>query len=82
MADRRRGNSTARGYDWTWRRFRGKFLRDHPLCEDCHAEGLVREAEEVHHIRKVQNHPELRLVESNCMALCKRHHSARTAKGE
>jgi 5-methylcytosine-specific restriction endonuclease McrA len=41
-----------------------------------------RLATEVHHIAKVKVHPELKLVEANCMALCKADHTARTARGE
>jgi hypothetical protein len=43
---------------------------------------IVRPATEPHHLKKVAQHPELRLVEENCRALCHEHHSARTARGE
>lgn len=65
-----------------WRNFRDWFLARHPLCEDCLAEGKIEPAEEVHHLKKVADHPELRLVEANCRGLCKPHHSRRTAAGE
>lgn len=80
--DHVRGNSTERGYDADWRRFRRRFLSGHPLCADCEAEGAAAAAQEVHHIQKLRIAPQLRLVESNCLALCKTHHSKRTAKGE
>jgi len=71
-----------RGYDRTWQRFRDWFLRRHPLCHDCEGRGDVVPAAEVHHIKKLADHPELRCVESNCMALCKACHSKRTGRGE
>jgi 5-methylcytosine-specific restriction protein A len=75
--DRFRGSSRERGYDTNWERFRRMFLARHPACEDC-----GRLASEVHHEKKVAEHPELKLVESNCHALCKGCHSVRTARGE
>lgn len=73
----RRGKTAERGYDAAWKRFRAWFLRRHPACVDCdHA------ATDVHHIKKVAEHPELRLVESNCMALCHVCHALRTQRGE
>src|SRR5258708_22667847 len=75
--DRWRGTSRARGYDVNWERFRKWYLARHPGCVDC-----GRLATEVHHIAKVKDHPELKLVEENCMALCKADHTARTARGE
>lgn len=80
--DAHRGSSTQRGYDARWQSFRAWFIRRHPLCEDCREEGRLTATKEVHHLRKVKDHPELRLVESNCRALCTPHHSARTARGE
>jgi 5-methylcytosine-specific restriction enzyme A len=71
-----------RGYDGAWQRFREWYVRRHPLCVDCLAEDRVTAVEEVHHIAKVAEHPELKLVESNCMALCKPCHSIRTNRGE
>lgn len=80
--DEARGTSTERGYDAVWQRFRGWFMARHPLCADCEEAGLIVAMEEVHHIRKVKDFPELRLVESNCRGLCKTCHSIRTRRGE
>lgn len=80
--DRFRGNSSERGYDAAWQRFRSWFVSRHPLCADCEEVGQVNATEEVHHIRKLAEFPELRLVESNCMGLCKSCHSVRTRRGE
>jgi|SRR5579864_340546 len=75
--DAARGTTKERGYDGAWRKFRAWFLRRHPVCEDCgHA------ATEVHHKVKIRDRLALRLVESNCMALCHACHAMRTARGE
>src|SRR5258708_1664515 len=82
-AGRYRGTAAARGYDAKWRIFRTWFIRRHPLCEDCLAEGITTQrTEHVHHVKKLVTHPELRMVEANCRGLCASHHNARTARGE
>lgn len=82
VKERLRGSSWSRGYDAAWIRFREWFIRRHPLCVDCLAKDFIKATEEVHHVLKVAEHLELRLVENNCMALCHDCHSSRTAKGE
>jgi 5-methylcytosine-specific restriction protein A len=77
-----RGSAASRGYDGAWKRFRAGFLRSNPLCADCFAAAVLTPASEVHHIRKLRDHPELRLVWSNAMGLCRPCHSTRTANGE
>jgi 5-methylcytosine-specific restriction enzyme A len=78
----RRLPSSQRGYDADWWRVRAlKLVRD-PLCEDCTAEGVTCAANEVHHVRKVADHPELRLDIDNLRSLCTRHHSRRTRRRE
>lgn len=82
--DRHRGSPSKRGYDDKWERLRNYKLSVDPLCEDCLENQPKRftPATEVHHMQKVAEHPELRLVLSNLRSLCKRHHSIRTARGE
>ena len=36
-----RGGATARGYDARWREARALFLKKHPLCAFCQAEGKI-----------------------------------------
>jgi 5-methylcytosine-specific restriction protein A len=62
--------------------FRDAYLSAHPLCADCQALGDVTAANEVHHIAKLRDRPDLRLDATNVMGLCKTHHSERTARGE
>ncbi|TGE31319.1 HNH endonuclease [Desulfosporosinus sp. Sb-LF] len=80
--DRRRGSAKQRGYDRHWKRLRKIFLHENPLCHDCLLVERLTPAKEVHHIKKVREHPELRLVKSNLMGLCKACHSVRTGRGE
>ena len=93
--EKARGKTKERGYDGLWRNFRAWFLRKHPLCigtkvgkswmifvesdlwRDC-----GRPAKQVHHIQKIIDSPELRLVESNCMPQCDDCHAIRSSRGE
>jgi 5-methylcytosine-specific restriction protein A len=81
-SDRERGSSTQRGYDRHWSAFRSAFIASHPLCSDCQAKGRLTATEEVHHVIKLRDRPDLRLVETNCLGLCRSCHSRRTANGE
>lgn len=78
--DERRGTSTERGYDATWRKLRLWFLQRNPLCAECSKRGRIRPAAEVHHIRTIAEAPELRLDPDNLMALCKPCHSSITLR--
>lgn len=80
--DATRPSSTQRGYDPAWSAVRRQYLAAHPDCVGygaqagrCHAK-----AAEVDHIRSVREAPELRLNWGNLRGLCRRCHSARTAK--
>lgn len=78
--DERRGSASSRGYDRRWQRIRAMYLRAHPLCVDCQAGRRTTAATEVHHIVALRDggtHDD-----GNLMALCKSHHSTRTAAGE
>lgn len=59
-----------------WKKTRAKFLREHPLCEDCRNEGYVTPATEVHHIIPVAQGGS-RLEEENLVALCHSCHMKR-----
>ena len=54
------------------------YNRKHPLCEDCYANGVLKEAEEVHHIVPLSDggtHDRRNLV-----ALCRSCHQMRHAE--
>jgi len=78
-----RESAAKRGYDATWTKCRAAFLQQHPLCNDCGAPLLDQPRKaHVHHIQKLTDRPDLRLVWSNLMALCDACHTARTNRGE
>lgn len=70
--DARRGSSRQRGYDWTWEKFRRWFLQQpgNQYCYRCKQQGRMVLAKVVHHIAPIKERPDLRLVPSNCQALC------------
>lgn len=76
--DAQRGKTAERGYGWTWQKRRRRWLQEHPLCVDCEKEGRVTAANEVDHIipRRRGGSED----ESNLAALCKSHHSQKTAR--
>jgi 5-methylcytosine-specific restriction enzyme A len=82
LFERWRGSAASRGYDAAWKRFRLGFLRSNPLCVDCLTAGHLTPATDVHHKRKLRDHPELRFDASKAMSLCHGCHSVRTANGE
>lgn len=74
--------TSERGYDWQWQKFRARIVAERVLCEDCTEAGMVRAGEELHHLAKVIDRPDLRLDEGNVRLLCGPCHDKRTAKGE
>lgn len=84
--DERRGSREERGYTWQWRRFREAYIdtvvSDTPWCLDCKGAFGSRSEIELHHVRKLADHPELRFEAANIRHLCCRCHSIRTARGE
>jgi len=54
-----------------WRKKREAILkRDGYLCQECRKYGRRREAEMVHHIKHVDEFPELAYTDSNLISLC------------
>jgi hypothetical protein len=75
-----RGNSTERGYDHRWAKFRLAFLMANPLCEYCAADGRVEPATVCDHdepARDLPNH-----YATTFTALCGRHHRGEKARVE
>ncbi len=69
---------TKKHYGKHWRKIRDRYIATHPLCESCKGQGRATRAQEVHHIKPLQqggSHDE-----DNLMALCKSCHSTITAK--
>ena len=80
QSDSTRGTSTERGYDRRWRKERGQFLYENPLCATCLEEGKVTAATTVDHI--IPHHGEYQLFwdKTNWQSLCTYHHNEKTAK--
>lgn len=65
-------------YGHAWRKIRNRYIKAHPLCEQCQAHGRVTPAQEVHHVLPLDHggtHDE-----ANLQALCKPCHSRQTAR--
>lgn len=77
--DKRRGNSTKRGYDSRWQRFRAAFLAeaDNAMCRRC----KIAPASEIHHKLPLALYPHLKYDRGNLTPLCKSCHSHITASG-
>lgn len=59
-----------------WRKFRKRILiRDEYTCQRCKRYGRITPATEVHHIKHLDEYPELAFAPSNCIALCKGCHN-------
>ena len=64
-------------YGRAWKRIRDRYIKSHPLCEECEKQGRLTPAEEVHHILPLSKGGGNE--KSNLMALCKPCHSRITA---
>lgn len=67
--------STQRGYGYKWQQARLAFLREHPLCVMCEAEGRVEVATVVDHKIPHRGDQKLFWRRSNWQPLCSTHHS-------
>lgn len=68
-----RDPDTNKRYGRRWREIRNRYIKAHPLCEQCLKEELATIAEEVHHIIPLSRggtHED-----DNLMSLCKSCHS-------
>ena len=65
-------------YGRAWKRIRDRYIKSHPLCEECKQNGNLTPAEEVHHIKPLSKGGGNE--GSNLMALCKSCHSRITAE--
>lgn len=73
-----RDPETRKRYGGEWRKIRNRYIKAHPLCEECLKQGLYTPAQEVHHILPL-SHGGSNAAE-NLMALCKPCHSRITVE--
>lgn len=77
--ERYRGNSAARGYGRTWRKFRANILDQTPLCAECSRQGRITVATVVDHVKPHKGNEQLFWDATNCQPLCKACHDIKTA---
>ena len=73
-----RDSASNKRYGRAWKRIRDRYIKAHPLCEECEKEGRLTPAEEVHHIIPLSKGGGNE--NSNLMSLCKSCHSRITAE--
>jgi 5-methylcytosine-specific restriction protein A len=69
-----------RGYTDRWLRLSKQFLTEHPLCEDCDANGITEAATEVDHVDGLGPNGPRGFDETNLRALCKVCHAKKTRR--
>lgn len=75
-------SSTERGYDHRWRKERAEYLRLHPACVMCEAEGKVRAANVVDHVVPHRGDMALFWDKTNWQSLCRPHHDSHKQRME
>lgn len=74
----RRASAKERGYDSRWRKASKRFLKQNPLCVNCHKDNKLVKAAVVDHIVPHRGNERLFWDESNWQPLCKRCHDGKT----
>lgn len=67
-------------YNWDWRKFRDRYVKEHPLCIHCLANGILTPTQEVDHIVPHQGDKDKFWDADNLQALCKSCHSKKTVE--
>jgi 5-methylcytosine-specific restriction enzyme A len=67
-------------YNWDWRKFRERYVKEHPLCIYCLKQDKLTPTQEVDHIVPHLGDKDLFWDEHNLQPLCKPCHSAKTAR--
>ncbi len=76
----RRPSPAKQGYGRRWRKARRLYLREHPLCVQCEAEGTIMAATVVDHVVPHRGDYNLFWDESNWQAMCKPCHDRKTGR--
>ena len=87
MADQsgswRAGKTSAeRGYGYKWQQARAGYLRSHPLCVMCQADGVIEPATVVDHIVPHEGDQALFWDKRNWQSLCATHHNSDKQRAE
>ena len=78
--DAERGSAAKRGYGARWRKARAAYLKHHPLCLACEADGRLTASTTVDHIIPHKGDRTLFWDKTNWQALCKPCHDSKTAR--
>ncbi|MHB1154526.1 MAG: HNH endonuclease [Eubacteriales bacterium] len=73
-----RDPATNKRYGRSWKRIRDRYIKAHPLCEECQKDNRIVAAEEVHHILPLSKGGSNETT--NLMSLCKSCHSRITVE--
>jgi 5-methylcytosine-specific restriction protein A len=67
-----------------WKGFRDylKSKAEYVFCIECKKEGSLVKATQLDHIKPRKQYPELAFDEENIQPLCRKHHAAKTNRGE
>ena len=57
-----------------WARVRRSFIEKNPTCAVCGRKSNLLKSNEIHHCQPFHLKPELELLESNLITLCREHH--------
>jgi 5-methylcytosine-specific restriction protein A len=63
-----------------WRKLSRLHKLEHPLCAECERQGRVTIAQQVHHVKDLETHPELALEWDNLESLCRSCHNGMRRK--
>ncbi len=70
---------TQRGYGYDWECLRAAHRDEHPLCAVCEAQGIVRLATSVDHIKPFRGIDDPRRLDpGNLQSMCDTHHAEKT----
>jgi 5-methylcytosine-specific restriction enzyme A len=78
--DKNRESSTKRGYGSRWQKYRKIFLGSNPICTSCKADGVLKGAEVVDHIKPHKGNYELFWDMSNWQSLCVQCHNRKSSQ--
>ena len=76
----KREGASKRGYTSKWRKLSKLYLKEHPLCLECHRQGKLMVATVVDHVIPHRGDEKLMWDNCNWQALCKRCHDKKTRK--
>jgi 5-methylcytosine-specific restriction protein A len=82
ITERRRGSSTARGYNYRWQKESALYLSEHPICVDPGGRhvGIPRAATQTDHIVPHRGDQVLFWLKRNWQGLCDGCHAYKTAR--